>query len=110
YAALLNPAGIGRNLLGDAGYAQLMARAPTGAGALLIAANGRFSFKGTSFVRSGVFDRVQIVQGATTLRLRAGSHERLEALAAAGAPELREIGVFVLPPGSGFDPARPWRL
>src|SRR5690606_33209217 len=37
-------------------------------------------------------------------------HRRVGDLGAAGAPALKEIGVFVIPPGAEFDPAAPWRL
>ncbi|MEI6559215.1 MAG: 4Fe-4S binding protein [Rhodospirillaceae bacterium] len=109
YAALVTPAAIGRNLLGDRLFSHLVA-AGTGEGQrVLIAANGLYSFKGTGFVRSGVFERVQLVQGERTLALTAAHHRLVEQLAE-GMPEFREIGVFVLPASTGFDPAAPWRL
>ena len=108
--ALATPARIGRNLLGDAGYNRLMESLAPGDQVLFVAGRGLYSFKGTAFVRSGVFDRLQLVQGAETLRLRADQQRLLEALPIAGAPEFREIGLFVLPAASGFDAARPWRI
>jgi NosR/NirI family nitrous oxide reductase transcriptional regulator len=110
YTALVVPAGIGRNLLGDADYALMMQHLPAGGSAILIAANGRYSFKGTAFARDGVFDRIQIVQDQRTIRLRTDWHQRAEKLHAENAPNLRELGLFTLPPEAGFDPAMPWRL
>jgi NosR/NirI family transcriptional regulator, nitrous oxide reductase regulator len=110
FAALATPAGIGRNLLGDRDYARLMNGLEAGDQALLIAANGLFSFKGTAFNRTGTFDRIQIVQGERTIRLGADRHRRLDKLPGAGAPELREIGLFTVPAASGFDALAPWRL
>lgn len=109
YTALVTPAGLGRNLLGDRAFADLVASLAEGDQAILIAANGLYSFKGTGFIRSGRFDRVRIVQGEQTYALDAAAHRRLEKLQA-GAPAFREIGVFVLPAASGFDAAAPWRL
>lgn len=110
FAALATPARIGRNLLGDRDYARLMNGLEAGDQAILIAANGLFSFKGTAFGRTGTFDRIQIVQGERTIRLRAERHQRLDKLPGQGAPELREIGLFTVPAASGFDPLAPWRL
>jgi NosR/NirI family nitrous oxide reductase transcriptional regulator len=110
YAALATPALIGRNLLGDRDYNRFMAGLGPGEQALLIAGSGLYSFKGTAYVRTGVFDRIQLVQGDETIRLDAGRHTRLDELAPEDAPGLREIGLFGLPPESGFNPAQPWRL
>ncbi len=76
----------------------------------LIAARGLYSFKGTSWRQTGVFDRVQLVQGARTIGLRAEMHDNVEALAIKGAPDLREIGIFRIPGTAGFDPVAPWRV
>ncbi|MCK6450072.1 MAG: NosR/NirI family protein [Alphaproteobacteria bacterium] len=109
YAALATPAMIGRNLLGDRIYADLVSPLGDADHAVLLAANGLYSFKGTGFARSGTFDRVQIVQADRTLRLQASGHRRIESLAP-GMPSFREIGLFVLPAASGFDAAAPWRV
>ncbi len=110
YVALLTPAMAGRNLLGDLDYNSLMAERQTGEQLILLAANGRWSFKGTGWVRSGAFDRFQIVQGETTFRLGKDQHRRLDKLHAEGAPELREMALFALPSQPRLDPARPWRV
>jgi len=61
-------------------------------------------------VRGGVFDRIELIQGAETIRFRDRLHRRVGALHADGAPNLNEIGVFLLPTDAEFDPAAPWRL
>src|SRR5690606_6618034 len=58
----------------------------------------------------GIFDRIELIQGAETIRFRDQFHRRVGAIAAAGAPALKEIGIFVIPEGSEFDQAAPWRL
>lgn len=110
YAALVTPPRIGRNLLGDVLYSRAMQAMPPGASAILIAASGRYSFKGTAFTRADTFDRIQLVQDNRTIRVRSAWHERVERLRAAGVPELRELGLFTIPAHMDFDPARAWRL
>ncbi len=107
---LATPARIGENTLGRAPYTRLVSSIGIDDQVVLIAANGRYSFKGTEYVRSGRFDRVQIVQGARTITLSKDRHQTIEALPAEGAPEFREIGVFTIPAADGLDPLAPWRL
>jgi transcriptional regulator of nitric oxide reductase len=108
-AALATPAGIGRNLLGDAAYNALVGSLGEGEQAVLIGGSGLYSFKGTSFVRTGTFDRVRIVQGEATFHLATAGHRRVQSLTP-GTPEFREIGLFALPADSGFDPTAPWQI
>lgn len=110
WAALATPARIGRNLFGTRMFSRLSADLREGDHLIFMAANGRYSFKGTSYVKTGRFDRFQIVQGARSFRFDSSQHIRTDALQAPGAPEFREMALFVLPASSGFDPARPWRL
>ncbi|WNJ99566.1 4Fe-4S binding protein [Thalassospiraceae bacterium LMO-JJ14] len=110
YAALLTPPRIGGNLLGTRDHQQLFSSLGAGDNAILIAANGVYSFKGRQYRKTGTFDRIQIVQGVRTLQLHRDAYTNIEALKAAGAPELREIALFVLPADTGFDPLQPWRL
>lgn len=71
---------------------------------------GRFSFKGSGYVRGGLFDRIQIIQGDTAIRFRDRDHKRVGDVAATGAPRFKEQDLFRIPAESGFDPAQPWRL
>ena len=111
YAALLTPAGIGQNLLGFAPYSELSAELKPGDQALLIAAQGLYSFKGWAWrKKGGVFDRLQLVQGQTTHRFTKQYHRLVEKLSVKGGPEFREMGIFIVPAHKGFDPTAPWRL
>jgi transcriptional regulator of nitric oxide reductase len=110
YLALLLPPRIGENLLGPLPFNRLVADLKPADQAIMIAANGRYSFKGTGFVRTGRFDRIQIVQAERTIPLITENYRNVEQLAIDGTPEMREIGVFVIPAESGFDPLAPWRL
>ncbi|MEX2650695.1 MAG: 4Fe-4S binding protein, partial [Alphaproteobacteria bacterium] len=110
FAALATPARIGRNLLGDRLYGATVGRLGPDDQAILVAASGRSSFKGTAWRQTGVFDRFQIAQGPRTFRFAADQHTRIKSLVADGAPAPREIGLFVVPRATGYDPLAPWRL
>ncbi|HUT48725.1 MAG TPA: 4Fe-4S binding protein [Alphaproteobacteria bacterium] len=110
YAGLATPALVGRNLLGQRLYNQLMAPRRLGAQIVFIAASGLYSFKGTAWRRRGRFERVRIVQDGRAIALTRAQHHLIEKLAAAKAPELREMAYFVLPPEARLDPAKPWQI
>ena len=110
YAALVSVPTIGRSLLGDREYENLQRRLKPGQQAILLAGGGRYSFKGSGYVRGGIFDRFQVVQGDNSLRFRDRNHKRLGRIAAAGAPSFGDVDVFRTPEGAEFDPAAPWRL
>ena len=105
YATLATAPAIGRSLLGQAELDRLDSWLEPGEHALLIAARGRYSFKGSGYVRGGIFDRIHLVQGDRSVRFRDRQHRRLGALATADAPRLSEIDLFRIPPDSGFGPA-----
>jgi NosR/NirI family transcriptional regulator, nitrous oxide reductase regulator len=110
YVALASAPAIGSSLLGKPGYEQLKQRLKPGQQAIIIAGEGRYSFKGSGYVRGGIFDRIEIIQGDSTIRFRDRDHARLGEIVAAGAPRFPEIGLFTIPEGVIFDPAAPWRL
>ncbi|MCB8820563.1 NosR/NirI family protein [Microvirga rosea] len=110
YLAPVSVPTIGRSLLGDAGYEQLKARLKPGQQAIIVAGNGAYSFKGSGYVRGGIFDRIELLQDGQSTRFRDRSHTRLGALAAEGAPDIREIGLFIVPEDFKLDLAEPWQL
>lgn len=110
YVALASAPTIGRSLLGDDGYQRLKQSLQPGQQAIIVAGDGAYSFKGSAYVRGGIFDRIEILQEGSSTRFRDRNHTRLGALAAAGAPELREIGLFITPPEFTLDPTEPWQL
>ena len=101
---------IGRSLLGDEGYEQLKARLKPGQQAVVVAGDGVYSFKGSGYVRGGIFDRIELLQDGSSTRFRDRNHTRLGNLAAEGAPELREIGLFVTPEDFTLELTEPWQL
>jgi NosR/NirI family transcriptional regulator, nitrous oxide reductase regulator len=110
FAGLATPAAIGQNILDFAAYNQLMADLRPGYHAIFVAGRGFFSFRGYNYRRSGVFERLQLVQGDKTIRLTKAMHQPIQKLPISGAPKLREASLFILPPKTGFDPVKPWRL
>ncbi|MGY4306177.1 NosR/NirI family nitrite reductase transcriptional regulator [Bradyrhizobium sp. USDA 4369] len=110
WLTLATPPPIGESLLGQRGYESEMARIGAEDDLILLGASGLYSFKGTAWRQTGTFERIELVQGSRTFALKAADHSAVESLHAAGAPELREIAVFRIAHGSGFDPMRPFRL
>jgi NosR/NirI family nitrous oxide reductase transcriptional regulator len=110
YLAPVSVPTIGRSLLGDAAYDQLTARLKPGQQAIVVAGDGAYSFKGSGYVRGGIFDRIELLQGGQGTRFRDRNHERLGALMAQGAPDLREIALFVVPEDFRLDLTEPWQL
>lgn len=110
YVGLVTQPAIGRSLLGESEYASMQKMLAPDQQAILVAGDGIFSFKGSGYVRGGIFDRIELIQGAETIRFRDQLHRRVGAIAAEGGPSLREIGIFIVPEGSEFDPAQDWRL
>lgn len=110
YFAYLNVPTIGRNLIGDSQYESLMASLEEGEHAFLFLADGRYSFKGTGFVRGGIFDRIVVHQGGRANQFRDTDLVRLWSLAAEGAPRLPERDIFIMHADAGFDPGQPWEV
>lgn len=110
WLALATPPPIGESLLGQRIYESELARIGPEDDLVLIGATGLYSFKGAEWRRSDSFNRIELIQGGRTFRLKPADHTVVEALRAAGAPELREIAVFRIARASGFDSTKPFRL
>ena len=110
YAALVSVPSIGRSVLGQADWDWLKERLKPGQQAIVVAGEGRYSFKGSGYVRGGVFDRIEVIQGDNGIQFSDSDHERLGDIMAAGAPSFREIALFTIPADATFDPTEPWRL
>ncbi|MBV6271868.1 NosR/NirI family protein [Alcaligenaceae bacterium CGII-47] len=110
YAAVVSVPSIGRSLLGDSEWQYLRDRLKPGQQAVLIAGEGPYSFKGSGYVRGGIFDRIEVIQSDTSFRFTDLNHQRLPSIAAAGAPRFKEIALFVVPDEVQLDPIKPWRI
>lgn len=109
WIGLLDPPTIGRNLLGQALFTRAMAVLGPGETALFVASRGLHSHRGTDWRRTGDFDRIAVIQDKETITFDSGDYLRIDRLAAAGAPDVKEISLFRLPAGR-FDPALPFRV
>ncbi|MBS3651609.1 regulatory protein NosR [Pseudaminobacter sp. 19-2017] len=110
YIAPVSVPTIGRSLLGDAQYERLRGQLKPGQQAIVVAGDGAYSFKGSGYVRGGIFDRIELLQNGQGIRFRDRNHTRLGDLAAEGAPRLREIALFEVPDEFDFDVTEPWEL
>ncbi|NTX89867.1 regulatory protein NosR [Pseudomonas sp. UMC631] len=110
YTALLNPPSIGRNLLGERQYQELMGSLKPGEYAIAVLGNGQYSFKGSGYVRGGIFDRVQLRQFGDILSFRDLDYQRLSDVYAEGMPAFAEMAVFIVRAQHRFDPGTPWNL
>lgn len=106
----LNHPDVGASLLGEQGWAGLRAQLkPTEHAIFVIRTAGSASFKGSGFVRGGIYDRVQVKQGADSFTFRDLDYLNLYGLAAEGAPSYTESAIFVIR-SPAFSAAYPWKL
>ncbi|WP_116357718.1 4Fe-4S binding protein [Cupriavidus taiwanensis] len=106
----LNHADIGRSVLGDAGWQGLRAQLRPGEHAIfVIRTAGTESFKGSGFVRGGIYDRVQVRQDTDAFTFRDLDYLNLYGVAAPGAPAPTESAIFVIR-SPAFSAAYPWKL
>lgn len=110
HTALVSVPSIGRSLLGDAEYGNLTNRISEDQHAILLMGAGRYSFKGSGYVRGGIFDRFQLIQRDRSIRFNDINHKRLRRVAAEGAPDFEEIGLFIIPVDLEFNPSEQWRI
>lgn len=106
----LNHPDVGVSLLGKNSYERLHHGLKEGESAFfIIKTGGAESFKGSGFVRGGIFDRVQVKQGADSFTFRDLDYLNLYGLEAQNAPRYTESGIFIIR-SKAFSAAYPWRL
>lgn len=110
HIALVSAPEIGRTLLGDQEYANLTAWLDEGEQAILVLGRGEYSYKGSGYVRGGIFDRIQLIQGDSSARFFDKQNQRLGRLAPDDAPSFTELDLFKIPAEMEFKPAEPMRL
>ncbi len=110
YAAVVSVPAIGKSILGEAEYKNMLNWLEPDQYAIVLAGNGRYSFKGSGYVRGGIFDRFKISQGDTTIRFHDYQHKRLRQVAAKDAPAFRNVDIFRTSAEHDFNPAEPWQL
>lgn len=100
---------IGRNLLGDAEFEWLTKNLKLGEHLIAVMGNG-YSYKGSGYVRGGIFDRLQVHQNDNEISFRDLDHNRISDLFAAGAPRFHEMSVFKVQAHHEFDPGADWQV
>ena len=110
YYADIMPPSVGRNLLGETAYAQLLKKLQPGDEAIAVLASGLYSFKGVGYVRGGIFDRLHVTQDNKLFLFKDTDLAPLNDVVLKGMPTFDETAIFVLRHGGGFDPGRPWTL
>jgi NosR/NirI family nitrous oxide reductase transcriptional regulator len=109
-AALVSVPAIGQALLSAGDQTNLQSWLKPGDHAVMIAGKGLYSFKGSGYVRGGIFDRIVLVQDDISVRFHDRDHKRLVAIAAKDAPDFTETDLFRIPADSGFDVTKPFRI
>lgn len=110
YYTYLNAPTIGENLLGKKQFQWLIKKLKPGEHAIAIMANGIYSFKGSGYVRGGIFDRIKLSQGLIGINFRDLDYYRLSDIYAKGYPDFNEMGIFIIRKHFNFDPGAPWNL
>jgi NosR/NirI family nitrous oxide reductase transcriptional regulator len=109
YFGYLNAPAVGEAILGRDNYHRLMGDLAPDDHAIFIIANGSASFKGSGFVRGGIYDRIQVSQDMASHTFRDTDYRNLYGIQAAGAPAYSESGIFILH-SKEFSAAYPWNL
>ncbi len=110
HVALVSVPAIGKTLLGEAEYRNMLNWLDEGEQAILVMGRGAYSFKGSGYVRGGIFDRIHLIQGDTSARFFDKQHRRVGGLATSDSPSFTETDLFKIPVEADFDPAAPFRV
>lgn len=110
YFTLIDVPTIGRNMLGDEQFNWLTSELKPGDHAIAVIANGDYSFKGSGYVRGGIFDRLQIQQQGKTILFRDTDYYRLSDIYLDGIPDFAEMGIFIIRDKYNFDIGSNWQL
>ncbi len=108
WAGVIDPPTVGQNLLGQQGFTKAVGSLPPGGAVLIVMTRGVGSHRGTDWKGTGVFERLAVVQDATRWQPTAERFQMVKKLAIPGAPEMKEISLFALPPE--IDVTRPFTL
>jgi len=73
-------------------------------------ASGDYSFKGSGYVRGGIFDRIEVIQGHRSISFHDLDHQRVRDFELSDMPDMGEKDIFIIRQEAGFDPGQPWQL
>src|SRR5271166_590627 len=110
YAALVTPAGIGINVLGETWYAQYTAGRGVNEQMILIAANSAYSFLGPDWEHADLIGPIELLQGDRVMRLSPKQIKTLPFLHAKNAPDLTERALVFFNSKAEFNAVEPWQL
>lgn len=108
--ALVNPAGIGINLLGRRGYRRYAVGRSLADSAIFVASRGDHPVLTLSEDPVAPFPALQVTQGALTVRLTEDRFEPIQYFDLDSLPDGIVQGMFHIAESEGFDPTLPWRL
>jgi len=99
---------VGIGLMGEGTWRWAVGELEPGEHLFVVFNGGTYSFKGSGFVRGGIFDRFRVQQGLRTVSFRDMDYTKLSSPKDIGAPELWEGGLFIargglLDPGLTYD-------
>jgi len=105
---IADSAPVGRAMLGDHVWERTMGELAPGEHLVVMFGTGTSSFKGSGFVRGGIFDRVRLEQGVRQVVFRDLDYSNIGQPAAPDAPRFKEGALFIaredrLDPGMKFD-------
>jgi NosR/NirI family nitrous oxide reductase transcriptional regulator len=110
YFGLVDAPHVGIPLLGEHVWRQAMDDLRPGEHLFVAFNRGTTSFKGSGFVRGGIFDRFRVEQGLTAQTFRDLDYANVgHPIVADAPPDLREGGLFVTRDGN-VDPGAPYRV
>mgnify|MGYP001462660319 CR=1 FL=1 len=105
WVGVIDPPTVGQNLLGQQDFTRAVGNLGAGGSALIVMGQGVQSHRGTEWKKTGTFDRVTVVQGDTRWQPVEDRYQMLKKLSLDGAPVMKEISLFALPPE--IDPTKP---
>ena len=105
YYAYLNPPSVGRNLLGDAGYALLRDKLAAGEHAFAVFSDGFYRYLPEDFTPASTPDRIALLQNGLPVGLRDTNFVDVFALHLVdGAPGAKDLRIFSRPSPGGAGP------
>lgn len=98
WAGVIDTPTVGQNLLGQQDFTRAVGNLGAGGSALIVMGQGVQSHRGTDWKKTGVFDRLTVVQGDIRWQPTDDRYQMLKMLQLADAPKMKEISLFALPP------------
>lgn len=110
-AGIVTPPSIGKNLLGEKFYKDIMKEIKDGESGLFICST-KGSFKGVGFAYGGIFGTLNIEQDGKIFVFTTDEYENVTHLYVKGIPSVSEAGVFIIRGKYKeiFDQTRPFKL